>query len=112
MEHSVTFCKALVFVPLLQIVDMEHQLRRTGQLKSLADLKEFWGYMLIPRSSTSPPSPKPHPQPHPHPVADDDDEDYSNSWAITALAPHHYRESVGDSTFISRPPHPSFYPTL
>ena len=77
----------------LQIVELEHRLRKNGKLNSLADLKDFWDAMLSPPTPTpikerAPPPPLPRPPP----IWEEEEEDYCTSWAITALPPEHYRK--------------------
>ena len=85
--------KGLVTIISVQIIDLEHKLRKTGKLNTLAELKDFWDFMLSPIEPETPPPPKPRPLPHPQSIQEEEEE-YSDSWAITALPSEHYREKV------------------
>ena len=82
----------------LQIIGIEHQMKKAGKLKRLADLKEFWELML------GPPSPSPAPPPsHPAPITkpamhglhtfseEEEEEEEFTSWALTTLPPERKR---------------------
>ena len=74
----------------VQVVGVEHQLRKAGKLRGAADLKEFWDVMLAP----PPPPPPSMPSIPSHravqPLEEEDEEEqYVNSWALTALPPDH-----------------------
>ncbi len=71
-------------------------MRRSGQLRSLPELKEFWDFMLSP---SLPPSPSPPPHPphrHTHTIEEEGEEEVGggHSWALTALSSEHYRDGV------------------
>ena len=74
---------------------LEHELRRSGQLASLSELKEFWDIMLAPGPGLSQPQPSSSSQ-HPGGVEEEGEEEGEGgaSWAITALPPEHYRDKV------------------
>ena len=75
---------------------MEHELKTEGKLRTLTDVKEFWEHMLAPiatRQSTAtlhrPPSTPFTLREEEGEEEEEEEEGYSDSWAITALPPHH-----------------------
>ena len=75
-------------------MSLEHSLRKSGKLNSLADLKAFWNAMLFSPTPTATPT-KENTPPLPLQVwEEEEEEDYSTSWAITALPPEHYGKVV------------------
>ena len=72
---------------------LEHRLRKSGKLSSLADLKDFWNAMLFSPTPTATPIKESAPPLSPTVwEEEEEEEDYSTSWAITALPPEHYRK--------------------
>ena len=79
-------------------MSLEHNLRKSGKLNSLADLKDFWNAMLFSPTPTATPIATPTkentPPLPPQVWEEEEEEDYSPSWAITALPPEHYGKVV------------------
>ena len=66
-------------------------MRKSGHLKSLSELKQFWDSMLSPLIKEKAISPSPQPRLLQSAYSDEDME-YADTWALTAVPPEQIRK--------------------